>query len=156
MITNTQRFPVKSMRYFAIALVLVLSLGLIAGPAFAAPGVRTLSANLTGAAEVPGPGDADGSGTARFRLFADEVCFTIQVNDIILPAIGAHIHVGSADVAGPVVIPLTPPDASGTSKGCVGADSALIRAIWDNPSAYYANVHTTDFPGGAVRGQLTK
>ena len=31
-------------------------------------GGRPLTANLTGAAEVPGPGDADGAGSAGFRL----------------------------------------------------------------------------------------
>jgi hypothetical protein len=152
-----RRLPSKTTRFFQIALVIVLSLALIS----AASGFRVLRANMTGAAEIPGPGDADGSGIARIRLFPNDsstslVCFGIKVEDILLPAIGAHIHVGAADVAGPVVVALTPPDGSGQSEGCVVADKALADAIYNDPSAYYVNVHTTDFPAGAVRGQLTK
>ncbi|HZX50162.1 MAG TPA: CHRD domain-containing protein [Candidatus Paceibacterota bacterium] len=124
----------------------------------ASAGGRPLDANLTGAAEVPGPGDPDGSGSAHITLNQGqgEVCFEIAVQNISLPATGTHIHAAPAGVAGPVVVPLTPPDASGTSSGCVDADEELIKAIRQNPEAYYVNVHTTDFPAGAVRGQLSK
>jgi hypothetical protein len=140
----------------SLLLILVLGLSLVFATTAFADGTRTFSTGLTGGAEVPGPGDPDGSGLARIVLDPGEgtVCFKIRVTNIILPAIGAHIHVGTADVAGPVVVGLTPPDESGISKGCVEADPALIRAIGQNPEGYYVNVHTTDFPAGAVRGQL--
>ena len=118
---------------------------------------RRLSTDLTGAAEVPGPGDPDGSGTATIRLrpALGEVCFEIMVSNIVLPATGAHIHVGTVTEAGPVVVPLTPPDENGASTGCVSdVDPALIRNIVERPENYYVNVHTEDFPAGAVRGQL--
>jgi hypothetical protein len=158
MATKLFRFNTKKLLLLAIALALVISLASMAGTVFAASGFRLIKADLTGAAEVPGPGDPDGSGSARVRLFPNDstVCFTIKVKDILLPAIGAHIHAGTSDVAGPIVIGLAPPDESGTSKGCVEADEDLIRDIFNNPSAYYINVHTNDFPGGAVRGQVTK
>jgi len=108
---------------------------------------------------VPGPGDPDGSGTALVTLNPGqrEVCFRIEVANITLPAIGAHIHAGPAGVAGPVVVPFVAPGADGTSSGCTSnVDRNLILAILRNPAAYYVNVHTTDFPGGAVRGQLSK
>lgn len=120
---------------------------------------RPLKADLTGAAEVPGPGDPDGSGIARLRLNQGQgrVCYTIRVENITLPATGAHIHDGDATVAGPVVVTLEPPDATGESQGCVtGVDRALIKDIRKNRSEYYVNVHTTDYPAGAVRGQLEK
>ncbi len=121
--------------------------------------VVALSAELNGANEVPGPGDPDGSGDATVNLYlgTNEVCFTFSVANITLPATGAHIHVGGPDVAGPVVVPLTPPDASGQSEGCVAnVDPALVQAIADDPGGYYVNVHTTDYPAGAVRGQLSE
>jgi hypothetical protein len=121
-------------------------------------GGRRFSTDLSGAAEVPGPGDPDGSGTANLRFNAGqgEVCFELTVSNIALPATGAHIHVGTATEAGDVVVPLEPaPDASGSSSGCVSADRALIETILQNPEGYYVNVHNAEFSDGAVRGQLS-
>lgn len=118
------------------------------------PAVRL--ARLTGEVEVP-TGDLDGSGlsTVIVHPAKGQLCFAIVVDDIVLPATAAHIHVGRAGVAGPVVVPLTAPDATGTSAGCVsGVDQRLLIAIKRHPRRYYVNVHTTDFPDGAVRGQL--
>jgi hypothetical protein len=133
---------------------LVLSVG-----ALADDGGRPFTTTLTGAAEVPGPGDPDGSGTALLRLNPGlgQVCFELSVSGITLPATGAHIHVGTATEAGPVVVGLIPPDASGTSSGCVSAEADLIKAIMQNPENYYVNVHTVPlYAAGAVRGQLSK
>jgi hypothetical protein len=52
------------------------------------------------------------------------------------------------------VVPLDPPPTQGASGGCVQASVATLDAIAGNPSNYYVNVHNTDFPGGALRGQL--
>lgn len=116
-----------------------------------------LTATLTGEAEVPGPGDPDGSGTANVLLNeeANEVCFDITVADITLPATGAHIHQGEAGVAGDIVVPFEAPGEDGTASGCVSeVDPNLIADIIANPAGYYVNVHTSDFPAGAIRGQL--
>jgi len=47
---------------------------------------------------------------------------------------------------------------TGGASGCVeDVDPALIKAIRQDPSAYYVNVHSRpNFPGGAIRGQLGK
>lgn len=134
----------------AVALSLVLATSVLAGG-------RPLSATLSGANEVPGPGDPDGTGAARITLNQGRgtVCWSIHVEDITLPAAAAHIHSGPTGVAGPVVVTLSPPDAAGDASDCVsGVDRSLIKAIRKNPSQYYVNVHTSDFPAGAVRGQL--
>ena len=115
---------------------------------------RTMSPALTGAQEPQG-GDADGAGTAVVRFRRDgRVCFRITVQNILLPSVGAHIHRAPRGSNGPIVIPFTAPNASGTSSGCVEAAQALIDEIVANPANFYVNVHTTDRPGGAVRGQL--
>ena len=119
---------------------------------------RKLTATMTGAAEAPGPGDPDGSGTATITVNVGQgqVCWEIHVADITLPAIGAHIHSAPTGIAGPVVVPLSSPDETGHASGCRSVDRNLIKALMQSTEQYYVNVHTTDFPAGAVRGQLSK
>jgi hypothetical protein len=119
---------------------------------------KTLSTTLTGAAEVPGPGDEDGTGSAQIRLFKDKVCFRLSWENIDAPTM-AHIHIGGPDVAGPIVVGLfmaeTPlPETINRVGGCTAADPAVIDAIEADPSAYYVNIHNVAFPAGAIRGQL--
>jgi hypothetical protein len=117
---------------------------------------RPLTTTLTGAAEVPGPGDPNGTGTATIRLNQGrgKVCFVLTASNITLPATGAHIHVGRAGQSGDIVVGLVPPDATGMSGGCVDAPKATIKAIRKNSANYYVNIHTSDFGAGAIRGQL--
>jgi hypothetical protein len=109
---------------------------------------------LTGRQEVP-PADLEGHGFAAVTLSADRtrVCYLIVAVDIKSTATLAHIHKGVTGTNGPVVVPLTPP-VDGSSAGCVKIDAALGTDIADHPGEYYVNVHTSDFPGGAIRGQL--
>jgi hypothetical protein len=129
---------------------------LVAGPASAK--VKKLEANLSGANEMPAA-DPDGAGTAKLRLNAakKKVCYTIKVRDIGTAA-AAHIHKGGKKVAsGNIVVPLFNSPQQGTRfTGCVTAKKKLIRAILKRPRGYYVNVHTADFPAGAIRGQLHK
>lgn len=115
----------------------------------------TLNATLTGAAEVPGPGDPDGSGTAEVSIAdaLDSVCYEINVVNIG-SVTAAHIHRGAAGVAGPPVVTLDAP-TDGHSEECEGVDGGLADEIRRNPAAFYVNVHTSDHPDGAIRGQLS-
>ena len=122
-------------------------------------GRSDLRANLTGAKEVPGPGDADGHGKATVSLKGDRVCYTLSWRKIDAPT-AAHIHVGGRDVAGPVVQSLLSVPAPGLQApvssvgGCVDAPDSLVAAIKRDPRNYYVNIHNVAFPGGAIRGQL--
>jgi hypothetical protein len=146
---STRRFTIGISLALAVASTLVLAGGTMAGG-------RPISIELTGAAEAPGPGDPDGSGTASFTFNAGtgEVCFEYSVTGVA-PLAAAHIHVAPAGSPGPVVIPMPPSSPTGGS-GCVTADRDLIIAILRNPSGYYFNVHNSEFPAGALRGQLTR
>jgi len=121
-------------------------------------GKATVRASLTGAKEVPGPGDRDGRGQSRVMLRGNQICFTVSWRRIGAPTM-AHIHRGSRKEAGPVVFPLfnAPGGISAPVNrvsGCGRADRALVRAIRNNPRNYYVNVHNEAFPAGAIRGQL--
>lgn len=110
------------------------------------------SARLTGAAEVPGPGDPDGRGHANVRIKRDRVCTTVVVKNI-QAASAAHIHRGAAGTAGPVVVHLQAP-SDGASSSCAHVDRALAVEIARHPGRFYVNVHNAAYPAGAVRGQL--
>jgi hypothetical protein len=142
----------------AATLTLALVLGAIATtPAAAAE--STFVVQLTGA----GGGDPDGSGTAvvRLDLRQSQVCYVITVRDIGVPtepAAGlgaAHIH---DEATSGIFVDLETSWVGGsnalTTVGCVDATADQLAALATNPSAYYVNVHTVDFPAGALRGDL--
>jgi hypothetical protein len=160
-------------RAAVLAVALVSGLALLAAPAAAASGssktssktsgkVTRLAATLSGANEVPGPGDPDGRGRAFVRLSGTTACYVLQRSNIGAPT-AAHIHQGGAGVAGPVVVLFFQPGTNAASlpgtlssvAGCVDdQDPALLRNIRRHPADYYANIHTLEFVPGAIRGQL--
>jgi hypothetical protein len=122
-----------------------------------------LFAVLKGTNEIKTPtaphgGDPDGRGSATVLVGrqAGTVCVGITVRATDTPIL-AHIHKGPAGVNGPIVVPLVPPTTGdpGASSFCGVADPLLLKDIQQHPSEYYVNVHTTAFPAGAMRGQLT-
>src|SRR5437660_1721332 len=82
---------------------------------------------------------------------------------------GLHIHNAKIGVNGPVVIntgisganPVTSTAGFGSVNREIEirpGDSAFdfLRGLVENPENYYVNIHTTDFPGGVIRAQLTR
>ena len=141
------------------AFLLAASVSLAATTALAqrvSDGGRPFTVALTGAAERPGPGDPDGSGTAKITLNHGQgrVCFEISVTNVDNVTL-AHIHEAPTTSAGPPVVDLF---LNGlVEDGCVqDVDRELIKDIIQNPGDYYVNVHSTAHPPGAVRGQLAK
>ncbi len=114
-----------------------------------------LMVTMTGIQEVPGPGDADGSGTAEIRVDprGGQLCWNLYARGIDPPT-AAHVHRGAAGIAGPPVVTLTTPDAAGRSQGCAAVDPMVAREIATRGHDFYVNVHTQPHPAGAIRGQL--
>jgi hypothetical protein len=156
-------------RAVVLAVALVSGLALLAAPAAVAGAstagsagkVTRLAATLSGANEVPGPGDPDGRGTAFVRLSGTTACYALEWSGIGAPT-AAHIHQGGAGVAGPVVVLFFQPGTNAASlpgtlssvAGCVDVDPALAGRIAASPRDWYVNIHTADFAAGAIRGQL--
>jgi hypothetical protein len=119
-------------------------------------GGRRYNATLTGAAEVPGPGDADGAGKAILELNPgqNKLCYKLRTSNIA-PATMAHVHIGAAGASGGIAVTLTAP-TDGSSSGCANLSEELTKALLKTPQNYFVNVHNAEFPDGAIRGQLTK
>jgi hypothetical protein len=66
----------------------------------------------------------------------------------------AHVHQGSAGTSGPVVATLSLPPPEGATGACVALPGVVIDAILADPASFYVDLHTDEFPDGAVRGQL--
>lgn len=134
-----------------------------------------LSAELDGRSEVAAPGsqriagDPDGRGEAYvFGIDGDPttLCYVLTVDRVAeleqAPGNGraAHIHRGAAGSNGPVEVNLAWPQ-DGQAADCLtegeagkGLDPGEVQQILANPDAFYVNVHNTEYPGGALRGQL--
>ena len=125
-------------------------------------GAVTLSTSLSGGAAYPGPGD-DGQGSFAGTLaMVDEdgrdvveLCYDLEVDGLSMPVEAAHVHRGAAGEAGEVVVPLATP-RDGSASGCVEVRAGDAALVLTNPSTFYVNVHTDDYPDGAVRGQLAR
>jgi CHRD domain-containing protein len=152
------------LRYLALAAAVGAAAVLLVTGATGAPSSskNVLFATLLGTKEVSqqtgekGAGDKDGRGGATAVVDGTEICVGITVKNISDP-VAAHIHRGRSSVNGPIVVPLDEPSAGdpGASAVCKTIDSDLAKSIQKNPSKFYVNVHTADFPNGAARGQLS-
>jgi hypothetical protein len=115
------------------------------------------SSALSGANEVGTPGDPNGSAKSLVEINGDRVTFAFVWKGIQAPTMG-HIHIGAAGVGGGVKVPLFTSPVPETTDGIAGvvtvSDPTLVAAISSHPGDFYLNLHTADFPAGAVRGQL--
>lgn len=132
------------MKRTAILLMLLLLVTLSAS-------AQSFTAQLSGAAEVPGPGDPDGSGFAVVTINGTTVNYTVFAQGIGAPTL-AHIHRGAVGTSGDPVIDFNVNTLTGGSVS--GVSQTLINEILANPAGFYVNVHTAEFASGAIRGQL--
>jgi hypothetical protein len=147
-------------------------------------GKKNFSAKLKGFNEVPSISTtAEGSFRARLSADGTSLHYTLSYEGLSPNVAQAHIHFGqqhtnagvmvflcqTAASADPTGLAPTCPATEGTVEGdltaaniiTVGAgDKGLLAGEFDefvralrNDSGY-ANVHTTPFPGGEIRGQV--
>ena len=146
-------------RFTSLSLaVAIASLGILAlATTVSANHFGSFTTTLSGAEEAPGPGDPNGKGLATLDVYsAGIVCYTLKVQAIEAPA-AAHIHEAPAGEAGPVVVDLRIDLAASQDNRlayCANATEEIAAEIRANPADYYVNVHTSSYPGGAIRGQL--
>jgi hypothetical protein len=137
-------------------LIPFLALALLLG--VSAAHAETFGAVLTGGQENPPTGSA-GIGTATVTLDSAHTSITVVmfISGLTAAVSDAHIHEGVAGTNGPVRIGLTPGTnlVNGRMNVTLPIDKSRGDDIAANPGKYYLNVHTSTFPGGEIRGQLT-
>lgn len=142
-----------------VALVPAFSVALAGSLAMAGPITppsHTYIVALSGDAEVISgtDGDMDGSGKVKLTLDTqrNQVCYDFSVSKLATPLM-AHIHKGSKFVSGPSVVTLlTGPGAD--LHNCVPWTEKCLTRIVADPANFYVNLYTTEYPDGALRGQL--
>jgi hypothetical protein len=153
---------------------------LLTAPALRA-NTEVLSATLLGDNEVP---PINTEGQAAFRMEVDDssnITFTLTFSGLSTPLFVAHLHFAPTKVAGGVMIflcgggnqPACPAATSGTITGTITAANVVnttLGTVFQGISAgdlasaleavregnAYANMHTTMFKGGEIRGQVRR
>lgn len=102
---------------------------------------------------LPG-GDPDGWGRARIRTddMLNNVCVDLEVRSIS-QVLSARIYRGAPGEKGEPVVNLDTPDDE-DSDDCDTVGDALVDDIQRNPASFYVEVRTSEFPEGAIRGQV--
>ena len=156
-------------------LIFALTASVLAAPP-AHSQTERFSASLSGANEVP---PINSAGTAGFEMSIQPgaINFSLNFSDLSSPLSVAHLHFAPSKVAGGVMIflcggggqPACPAATSGsitgtitaanvtgpTGQGITGGDlDSALAAVRDELS--YANMHTTNFTGGEIRGQVRR
>lgn len=115
----------------------------------------TYDAELNGAA-VMGGGDPDGAAVAQVTVThdTDAVCYNVwNVSNIGAPT-GAHIHRGMSGQDGPVIAALERGEGQGWN-GCIERTGLANRLKTFGPEQFYVQIQTSEYPNGAIRGQLS-
>ena len=142
-----------------VARVLFLSGAFAALAACSRAQVVQFNASLNSAQESPAStSGATGSAIMLYDVNANTFDLIVTINNFANPVIASHIHEGAPGVAGPVVTPLgaetvytrTGNTLTATFRGITHLGTKLT--LLQN-GAYY-NVHSSQFPGGEIRGQL--
>lgn len=164
------------MKKLSLLAGLVLALGLAAGAyALAAKRGDNGGAKLIGYSEVPAVSTA-AVGEFKLEIQSDSsISYRLAYRGLEADSLFAHIHFGQRDVNGGVAAflcggstkPAACPAREGTVTGTIvaadvvgpsgqgiaaGEFTELVRAI--RAGKTYANVHSSKFPSGEIRGQI--
>ncbi|HVR72410.1 MAG TPA: CHRD domain-containing protein [Vicinamibacteria bacterium] len=156
------------MRRNALPLAVLLAAGLAAASCEdATEGQEIFTTTLSGANEVPAR-NTGANGFSQIIIDGDRVHYAVEIDDIS-NVFAAHIHTGATGVNGPVRVtffsnsasPLSVTEKTILNEGTFTASDVsgisfadLLAAI--RAGTAYVNVHTTQFPGGEIRGQLQR
>lgn len=142
-----------------------------------APIKKTFVATLLGTNEVPAVTTTSAGKMTLVQEDSVNILYTLETTAATDSVTMAHIHAGAAGVNGPIMVWFFPTEASrapGTGGGTAARVTGILRVgritragtafvapfTWDslltrmNAGTAYANVHSRQFPGGVIRGQV--
>ena len=132
-----------------------------------------LAATLSGDNETPAPGvltGAYGTASVTVDLGTQTVSWIIDVFNMPSGTNNAHFHVGGPGLAGPTVVNVAFPagisndyrlSGSATAANLTPRTDQGIRS-WEDflqsllGGQTYLNIHSVNFPGGEIRGQVRR
>lgn len=134
--------------------VLAVSLAACGGSDGPASTTTTLSASLSGDQEpTPTVTGALGTGTLSLTLPSRDLSGSISLNGIVATA--AHVHLGDTGINGAIIVPLAETTAgSGMWAVPPGTVVTEAQAAAFSAGGLYFNGHSTENPGGEIRGQI--
>ena len=108
--------------------------------------------------ENPAPAGRTETGTASLDLYSDNTFkYSIAVTGLAAgdALTASHIHFADAGSNGPVILNFSPTFANGAATATL---PAIRQTLADSiqTGTVYVNVHSTQFPGGLLRGQIDK
>ena len=166
-------------KMFGSAILMAASFTLLGAPANA----TEFGAKLVGFEETPLAIFSKGTGTLDLNLNrnARTITFKLTYSGLSAPVTQSHIHFGKRHVAGGITVffcsnlsngPVGTqpcPAGGGTVTGTITGANVLAIAAQAMPAGdfdalvtllqtdtAYANVHTTNFPAGEIRGQIRR
>jgi hypothetical protein len=141
----------KQYKMINFAAAIATSAALLAGCSSMSMSPAAQPLKLAGSNEVP-PNSGTFSAVSTIAIAKDHtVTGTITTTGITGTA--AHIHMGAPGTNGPVIVPFTKtaPDTFAPPAGATVTDDQYAAYLAGN---LYVNVHSAEFPGGAMRAQL--
>jgi len=146
----------SSLLPFALVSALVLSAcGSIPMSDSSAPmtmSLRTFRATLSSAAEVPANASAGtGSLEASFDKASGVLKWKLSYSGLTGPATMAHFH-GPAMPGANAGVAVPFPSAASPAEGSATLTPAQVTDLM--AGKWYVNVHTAQYPGGEIRGQV--
>ena len=142
-----------------------------------APAKKTFVATLVGTSEVPAVSTTSAGKMTLVQEDTVNILYTLETTAPTDSVTMAHIHAGAAGVNGPIMVWFFPTEASrapGPGTGTAARVNGILRVgritragtsfvapfTWDslvvrmNAGTAYANIHSRQFPGGVIRGQV--
>ncbi len=112
-----------------------------------------LSGTMSGAQEAPTPNASTSTGSISGTYTKSTKTFSFSVAYAGFTPILGHFHLGAPGVAGPVTLTYPYLNVSPIAASVV-LTQAQEDALLAPGGGLYANLHSTAFPGGEIRGNV--